>query len=291
MAKRILIHYPYVAPHIVGRSKGGTGIWWGFYDERDEYDAVVDTGTVQDSGSPILRGAVKLVLEPPSVAPMLYSADWRLAHSKVITYGPPWTPNTIRLDRCPWPFDWPELPEKADTSIPWCKRSDVVGVMGNKLAQPYCGAGCYEWPSLYVFRRDVADYLHKSGRYVCVYGTPRFPDRWCHGEIPGRPKELKRKEMSEFGFAICFENTAMRGYVTEKLPDALAAGCVPLYRVEDDWVSEFVPRSIRTFRDALRLVEEFTEDDYQRFVERIDLNAFQRMLSPQPLFDLLEEML
>jgi hypothetical protein len=37
------------------------------------------------------------------------------------------------------------------------------------------------------------------------------------------------KKMSEYKFNICFENAAHTAYISEKLPNALKAGCVPVY--------------------------------------------------------------
>jgi len=50
----------------------------------------------------------------------------------------------------------------------------------------------------------------------------------------GPPGDVKRKVrfLSQYRFAVCFENVATRaseGYVTEKVTDAMASGCVPLY--------------------------------------------------------------
>ncbi|MFN3166957.1 MAG: glycosyltransferase [Phycisphaeraceae bacterium] len=64
------------------------------------------------------------------------------------------------------------------------------------------------------------------------------------GHEIGAPGDTKRKIafLQQYRFAVCFENTSTRGnegYVTEKLVDAMAAGCIPLYwgdhRVAEDF--------------------------------------------------------
>jgi hypothetical protein len=45
------------------------------------------------------------------------------------------------------------------------------------------------------------------------------------GRYSGDPIE----KMREYKFNICFENAAHEAYISEKLPNALKAGCVPVY--------------------------------------------------------------
>ena len=45
------------------------------------------------------------------------------------------------------------------------------------------------------------------------------------------PKEIKNKgkELQNFKFTLCFENTRFQGYITEKIFDSMLAGSVPIY--------------------------------------------------------------
>ena len=47
--------------------------------------------------------------------------------------------------------------------------------------------------------------------------------------------------MSNYTFALCFENMAMQGYVTEKIFDCFYAGTIPLYLGASD-ISELLPK-------------------------------------------------
>jgi hypothetical protein len=67
----------------------------------------------------------------------------------------------------------------------------------------------------------------------------------CHG-----PCEDKVQVLRGFDFALAYENTACEGYVTEKIIDAILAGCVPLYRGAPD-VHQIVPQD--AFVDATGL--------------------------------------
>jgi len=55
------------------------------------------------------------------------------------------------------------------------------------------------------------------------------------------PCEDKRSVLSRYRFALCLENTSWPGYLTEKLIDAIAAGCVPLYLGAPD-IHQIIPR-------------------------------------------------
>lgn len=51
----------------------------------------------------------------------------------------------------------------------------------------------------------------------------------------------KIKEISNYKFAVCFENVRYQGYITEKIIDCFAAGVIPIYCGAPD-VDEYIPR-------------------------------------------------
>ena len=58
--------------------------------------------------------------------------------------------------------------------------------------------------------------VNSGGRYLNNIGLPQgVPDK----------REFQKKHK----FSICFENSSQPGYTTEKLVDAFAAGCLPIY--------------------------------------------------------------
>jgi hypothetical protein len=70
--------------------------------------------------------------------------------------------------------------------------------------------------------------------------------RSYRGEVPVFDKV---KTLSNYRFALCFENTAFPGYVTEKIFDCFAAGCIPIYLGAPD-ITDLVPAA--AFVDARR---------------------------------------
>jgi hypothetical protein len=64
------------------------------------------------------------------------------------------------------------------------------------------------------------------------------------GELPAFDKVTT---LSNYRFALCYENTAFPGYVTEKIFDCFNAGCVPIYLGAPD-IKDLVPAG--SFIDA-----------------------------------------
>jgi len=69
-----------------------------------------------------------------------------------------------------------------------------------------------------------------------------FPS-WC-GTISCKYQILKN-----YNFSFCYENaTGLPGYITEKIFDSMAAGCIPIYWGDSD-VSSMIPSNCYILRD------------------------------------------
>ena len=89
------------------------------------------------------------------------------------------------------------------------------------------------------------------------------------------PADLQRKRevMSDFKFAICFENCAFPGYVTEKVFDCFLAGCIPVYFGAPD-ITDFIPkesfidfREFGNYVELERFLRDMSELDFQKYVD------------------------
>jgi hypothetical protein len=87
--------------------------------------------------------------------------------------------------------------------------------------------------------------------------------RSYRGEIPALEKVAT---LSNYRFALCFENTAFPGYVTEKIFDCFVAGCIPIYLGAPN-ITNLVPAG--SFIDAR---------DFRDFSS---LESFLRTLNPE----------
>lgn len=86
------------------------------------------------------------------------------------------------------------------------------------------------------------------------------------------PAKSKSATVSEYRFALCFENSVMKGWMTEKLFDCFFAGTVPVYWGASD-VTDWVPaecfidmrrfRDFRELRSYLHALPKAEEDAYR----------------------------
>ncbi|MFZ2147913.1 MAG: glycosyltransferase family 10, partial [Sedimentisphaerales bacterium] len=104
------------------------------------------------------------------------------------------------------------------------------------------------------------------------------------GSIPADVRR-KREVMNGFKFAICFENCAFPGYVTEKIFDSFLAGCIPIYLGAPD-ISNFVP--LPTFIDYRRFGNYADLDQFLRGMTEIQAHSYldaAREFLASPAFD------
>jgi hypothetical protein len=68
----------------------------------------------------------------------------------------------------------------------------------------------------------------------------------------------KYEVMADYIFALCFENMAMQGYVTEKIFDCFYAGTIPLYLGAKD-IADLVPQNAyidcRRFDSSVQMLD------------------------------------
>jgi hypothetical protein len=104
-----------------------------------------------------------------------------------------------------------------------------------------------------LFGRGWSDRTNLSG------AEARAVARSFRGELPALEKVAT---LSNYRFALCFENTAFPGYVTEKIFDCFVAGCIPIYLGAPD-IRDLLPAGsfidARDFSDLAGL-ERFIRD-------------------------------
>jgi len=118
-----------------------------------------------------------------------------------------------------------DLYEERYSLIKWFERNalndfDLYGVGWNK---PYAGVG--------FFQKQKRNFLSVKSKFT---DKPIFPS-FC-GEAPSKSVYL------DYQFAICYENiSTFPYYITEKILDAMAYGCIPVYWGAPN-ISEVIPR-------------------------------------------------
>jgi hypothetical protein len=87
------------------------------------------------------------------------------------------------------------------------------------------------------------DFVAAMGQDIDIYGQPPAtgPNRWNDYPSYQGAAGDKLSVLSSYTFNLCFESCDRDGYITEKLPQALMAGCVPLYWGGGRYLEETIP--------------------------------------------------
>lgn len=112
------------------------------------------------------------------------------------------------------------------------------------------------------------------------YGTlPSIAYRKMYrGKISGTHSgEEKIRTLQGYRFCICFENSSIPGYITEKIFSCFASGCVPIYLGAPN-ITDYIPadcfidyRMFKSNGELYRFLQGITEERYRKYLERISL--------------------
>jgi hypothetical protein len=181
-----------------------------------------------------------LIMEPPVVAPRLYSALPELTRhfERVYVHNTEGDGYSLKgVDRTRLrSFKWPQ-PNLGVLYPYWSaseRKNRIVVINGNHIPRSLHG-------ELYSKRISAMASLARSNN-VDLYGRgwgkwwshrSMWPPYWFNYRtlmsIYRGACDSKYEVLSQYRFSLCFENMAMEGYVTEKIFDCFYAGCVPLY--------------------------------------------------------------
>ena len=193
------------------------------------------------------------------------------------------------------PFRWPQSFDGVHEGL-W-RRSDrgfLVMMNANKLPRVY-------WQELYTERMRAVEFFARTGE-IDLYGKGwdgpsmrlgrtrvpwtvkrlylagrRFVDRYrpeplllAARTVWKGPAESKSETLSAYRFALCFENAAIKGWITEKIFDCFFAGTVPIYRGAPD-ITDCVPPD--AFIDMRRFA---SYDELRRYLHGLGPEAVNR---------------
>lgn len=173
------------------------------------------------------KGVLIAVLwEPPTVYPDNYAADFFNSFSKIVTWD-----NSLLDNRCFFYFCYPVLQPMINETVSFETKKLAVMINMNK--------GSSHKDSLYAERREVIMFFknnHAGDFDLYGHDWPNFKN--YKGQTDDKIACLK-------GYRFCYAYENMRnvsGYVTEKIFDAFAAGCVPIYWGAKN-ITDYVPKN------------------------------------------------
>lgn len=123
------------------------------------------------------------------------------------------------------------------------------------------------------FLSKPKDSLHAYGHLPLPYSNIEINK----GEIPGcYSSRAKLDVLKKYKFCICFENThTTPGYITEKIFDVFAAGCVPIYWGPDN-IEKYIPsdcfidyRKFHNNQEMYDCITAMSESDHAQYLKNI----------------------
>ncbi|HVI42027.1 MAG TPA: glycosyltransferase family 10 [Anaerovoracaceae bacterium] len=166
-----------------------------------------------------------LVLEPYCVSPTEYDASFAKKFKYVFTWAPQvYQGSELKVIQINhpgrrMPFNPDALYQK---SMPWKQRANEVAFIFNNKFSSHDS-------QLYSLRLQLADAIHETHQVqVAWYGFNRLYKSYYKGSVVSKDPILEKTR-----FVVCMENSYdplySKNYFTEKLPDVIESGAVPLY--------------------------------------------------------------
>lgn len=158
--------------------------------------------------------------------------------------------------------------------LPWANRKFLCMVTANKhyaaLNPALNESPSFQW----AMQTQLHDYrAHAIQRFWQSSGFTLYGRGW--GEIAEECSD-KLETISQYKFALCFENGSYPGYITEKIIDCFVAGVVPIYMGAPD-IEKYIPRGL--FIDANQFKSFQEMDEYLR--EHQDVNLMHMVRDAQ----------
>ena len=215
---------------------------------------------------------VLILVEPSNVNPSAYVVPFlRNRFAEVVTWDESLLATHPEYHRTvPGPFqEPPDYPENRFADIPFADKKLLVAIAMNR----------HHWApwSSHRLRRSAYRFFDRAapGEFdLFGKGWEREGFVNCYRGFLDGPKV---PTMAHYRFTLCYENNGVqRGYVTEKIADAICARCVPVYYGAPD-IERRVPRECfidaRRFR-SLEEMREFlvsmSESEHARYLHAMD---------------------
>jgi len=166
-----------------------------------------------------------------------WSADFLRKHfTTVLTYWDmPQCRNMMRVVHTPFVH---RLDFKSATDMDKCMRTNKADPKTKTICivlenRPFSGKYQVQGTDLYSLDYLRCEYALRLGKRISCYGSTWEPHKSVVQYCPAKSRFLDEEWtidiMQKYTFVLIIENCTADGYVSEKIYDALAAGCIPLY--------------------------------------------------------------
>ena len=208
----------------------------------------------------------KLILcafEPPTVIPQMYTKEILAYFQVVLTWDDSLVDNKKFFKIC-----YPVFRGMIKNVIPFSEKRFLTMISGGEKTSvhPF---------ELYSERIKAIKYFEKLNKFTGFefYGTGwgKFHFRNYKGGVFNKLDILKF-----YRFSLCYENMKnISGYITEKMFDCFASGCVPIYWGASN-VATYIPRNcfiakedFSSFEGLVSYLQNMKEDEYNGYILNI----------------------
>jgi len=130
-----------------------------------------------------------------------------------------------------------------------------------------------------LYGRGWDEYVFQGPKLVRALNRIKFVKKLFAGSFPSYkgPVERKLEVLSRYRFSVCYENCAgMPGFISEKIFDCFAAGCVPVYWGAPN-VKAFIPgncfldkRDFPRYEDLYSFMKNMSDGEYLARLDAIE---------------------
>ena len=201
------------------------------------------------------------LFEPPTVQPEAWDPKVWDCFGRIYT----WHDDLVDGVRF-FKFHFPCMTQRIDRLIPYEERKFLT-LIASRLSSKHPNELYSEREKLIrFFEAHPEESFDLYGRH---WAKRKF--RCWKGEIPAPDK---MKVLKQYRFAIAYENSFERGYVTEKLWDCFAVGVVPIYWGAPN-IAEMIPadcfidrRQFQSDEELVQFLKGISEEEWAGYVER-----------------------
>lgn len=199
-----------------------------------------------------------IAYEPPSVHPMLYQEETLCLFGTVFTW------NDALVDNVKFfKYHYPDLQKIEKGGRPFSKRKLLTQIITNKKPTHPNELNTERLQVIRYFEQDPGSDFRFYGRGWAEAGFKNY--RGISAD--------KTALLQHYKFSICYENMHdIKGYVTEKIFDCFAAGCVPVYWGASN-ITDYIPKDCFIDRRDFQSIEELhhflknmKEKEYNRYL-------------------------
>ena len=207
------------------------------------------------------KKSILITFEPPSVIRSNFSPTTFRAFHKILTWD-----DALIDNKKFFKFNYFVLQPMIKDIPPYSQKKFLTQISGHKHSS--------HPNELYSERRKVIDYFEKRPSIEFEFYGKKW-DGKGYRNYKGAPP-CKLAVLKNYKFSICYENMKdVKGYITEKIFDCFAAGCVPIYWGASN-VRYFIPSNcfiaredFSSFDALVDFLQKMDEQTYNQYLQNI----------------------